>query len=498
MAKPLNWLATAGVKKDATGNPLAGGLVNAYTPGTLVQAAVYADANQSAILSQPITLDAQGRYQTLYTEGVVDLYFYNSDGSFLFSLSRANCEPAVEVEIENDLWTGDDGVPGHRTSLDSALTDLGESTGGVDGKFQHASGGTERALNIVISEFGLSVKSKGALGNDSADDTPAFKTAIAALKTAGGGVLLVPPGTYRINDDLLVDFNGLKVLGFGSDITTISQTSATENGFTVSVATSFALEGLSLAPTGANTGDGVRITDGDDLHIFDCEIGGGWTNGVSVTDLSSNLRFSRCLFAGSAIDLKIAGTSGRAFIDTCSFLGPIGISLQGSGFMYRIYDCQFGGATGLSAPNAGDTIDDIAIEGCDLSGCATAAWNIAVTAALKFHAFANRLGNSPTVEAFSVDLAPAATVTLDSRYFYRVTASATAIDHIRINHLYRWRPVTMSFAGVSTLNHNTGAPPAGFAPILLAGAVPFASTANDTITLVYTGAAYAEIGRAVI
>lgn len=44
----------------------------------------------------------------------------------------------------------------------------------------------------------LNVKSYGARGDGQADDRPAFAKALDALEAAGGGTLVVPPGTYKV------------------------------------------------------------------------------------------------------------------------------------------------------------------------------------------------------------------------------------------------------------------------------------------------------------
>jgi len=51
------------------------------------------------------------------------------------------------------------------------------------------------------------VKDFGAQGNGSSDDAQAFKDAINAAKNAGGGAVLIPAGTYRINSTISLSSN---------------------------------------------------------------------------------------------------------------------------------------------------------------------------------------------------------------------------------------------------------------------------------------------------
>ena len=59
------------------------------------------------------------------------------------------------------------------------------------------------------------VKDFGAKADDQADDTEAFKKAVAAAKQAGGGAILVPAGTYRLTGMILLDGDNLVLRGEG-------------------------------------------------------------------------------------------------------------------------------------------------------------------------------------------------------------------------------------------------------------------------------------------
>jgi len=55
-----------------------------------------------------------------------------------------------------------------------------------------------------LPEGWFDVKDYGALGNDTGDDGPSFNACIAAANVKGG-VIYVPPGTYRITTALTVN-----------------------------------------------------------------------------------------------------------------------------------------------------------------------------------------------------------------------------------------------------------------------------------------------------
>lgn len=71
------------------------------------------------------------------------------------------------------------------------------------------SGGTERYLPY---EFFYNVCDFGAVGSGSVDDAPEIQAALDAANTAGGGTVYIPNGTYRIDAELEIKGNNLKIL----------------------------------------------------------------------------------------------------------------------------------------------------------------------------------------------------------------------------------------------------------------------------------------------
>src|SRR5688572_15930999 len=72
---------------------------------------------------------------------------------------------------------------------------------------------------VLAAEF--DVKSFGATGNGSADDTMAIMKAIAAAK-ANGGRLRFPFGTYKISSEIAIEGNNIHVHFDDARITTTS------------------------------------------------------------------------------------------------------------------------------------------------------------------------------------------------------------------------------------------------------------------------------------
>lgn len=70
----------------------------------------------------------------------------------------------------------------------------------------------------------LDVRAYGAVADATTDSAPAINRAIAAAGRAGGGTVLIPPGTFRIDDVIRVGHSGVVLRGAGSDRTKLCAT----------------------------------------------------------------------------------------------------------------------------------------------------------------------------------------------------------------------------------------------------------------------------------
>lgn len=77
-------------------------------------------------------------------------------------------------------------------------------------------------LDTIISKyivgFGINVKSYGAKGDDTTDDTTSINNAIAYAKNNGYSTVYFPKGVYKITDNINIDFSNFKLIGI-DDVT---------------------------------------------------------------------------------------------------------------------------------------------------------------------------------------------------------------------------------------------------------------------------------------
>ena len=74
-------------------------------------------------------------------------------------------------------------------------------------------GAVNRAINLKLAET-ISVKDFGATGDGTTDDTTAIQNCLNSFtQSTGGGTIYFPAGTYIISASLIVDVNGMTLIG---------------------------------------------------------------------------------------------------------------------------------------------------------------------------------------------------------------------------------------------------------------------------------------------
>lgn len=114
----------------------------------------------------------------------------------------------------------------------SGTTDAnGQMAGTLDpGAYTVAGPGYSKAVHVVAGakdpKQNYNVKDYGAKGDNATNDGTALAAAITACSSAGGGVVVLPPGTYIITAEIVVPSN-VELRGSGRDVTAIKRTGAT-------------------------------------------------------------------------------------------------------------------------------------------------------------------------------------------------------------------------------------------------------------------------------
>jgi len=152
-----------------------------------------------------------------------------------------------------------------------------------------------RAELGISPESNVNVRSHGAVGNGTADDTIAIQAAINAAQKNNQGVFF-PDGTYRITAALVVSRSGIKLVGENREFTMIRQDNPSANGISIELGPNAGVWGnqtrritivdLNLYGRGTATStgrainiDGTQTLVGQGVELYGVTIR-GWAIGV--------------------------------------------------------------------------------------------------------------------------------------------------------------------------------------------------------------------------
>src|SRR6478735_5285976 len=257
----IDVLSVAG-SRLSDGSPNASGTVYFFQPGTNTPVNAYSDAAATAIITQPVTLTSGGLLNTsdfpngIYVTQPVRMLVQDVSGTT--TVVDTVYIPATAGDVgynpdqTNSAFT--------RSNVNDILQDAGLSFGGQDWKYLIATGQTPLKAKDAITAISVNVKAFGAVGDGVAIDTTAIQSALNFAKSAGGAVVLFPPGTYTIDQALtLSSASGVSMLGAGFGASRIRTTHGSANVFTLTSCASATMQGLRIQPTSASTGTGIAL-----------------------------------------------------------------------------------------------------------------------------------------------------------------------------------------------------------------------------------------------
>lgn len=188
-AELLPMLARAG---DSDNNPLSGALWYFYATGTTTPRSVYTTAALDVAHANPVVADSAGKFAPIY---------FDASLSYRGVLKDAGGATIFDVDPINS----------------GTLSALGASAGAGNVGFSHSATYAAATLGKSLQQREINVKDApySATGDGTADDTAAFRDAEAAL--TGGGVILVPAGTYSVSY-VPVANSGVTIRGIGGDV----------------------------------------------------------------------------------------------------------------------------------------------------------------------------------------------------------------------------------------------------------------------------------------
>jgi hypothetical protein len=204
-----------------------------------------------------------------------------------------------------------------------------------------------------LAEIATNVKSFGAKGDGTTDDTTAIQNAINAVNTLGGGTVYLPAGTYKITGTLTV-YGYVTIEGSNINTTTIQTSATTFNAFTVvSNARRTQIRNLHIVSSAglgtSNAGIKIDDTQGGAEQLFYNLIIDGFYYGFKMKNdwwnsTLENVRFNACgySFYGDGTDgQSINNLFIRCYSNQPTILGIYAQAVKNWTFL----ECNFGGHT---------------------------------------------------------------------------------------------------------------------------------------------------------
>src|SRR5688572_5615468 len=187
---------------DNAGEPLSGGLLYTYAPGTTTNKTTYTDENLSVPNANPIVLDSAGRCTIFLTDG--------EEYKFVLQTSAAVTLRTID-EVKSPS-----GITQAAIALALFPRTTAESSAGI----------TPSDYAYLAADALGGMFRYGAVGNYTGagagtDDSTAFRNACLVIQARGGGVLDLGSRRYRLYSDgstaTLGDFSNLRGITIKSD-----------------------------------------------------------------------------------------------------------------------------------------------------------------------------------------------------------------------------------------------------------------------------------------
>jgi hypothetical protein len=223
---------------DNSGNPCASCKLYTYTAGTTTPLASYTDNTLGTPNANPVILDSSGR---------ANVWLANVSYKLVLKTSADVTLKTVDNVVDVGLILKRDLADATNDALNSAMVGY------------RPTGGTATTVRAALEGIAVNVRTFGATGDGSTNDTTAFQAAVTAAATSGKGRVLVPIGTYSLNLITIPSSITISCESPNSSILLL------RTGNTILYATGVSgitIENCSFTGTGSGAGGGSATSDG--------------------------------------------------------------------------------------------------------------------------------------------------------------------------------------------------------------------------------------------
>ncbi|MCP9205491.1 right-handed parallel beta-helix repeat-containing protein [Streptomyces sp. NEAU-Y11] len=366
----------ADVLTDSAGNAIPSYAVLVYRAGTNELITALYEANGTTPIAElrtnPVGSAAPGAVRTFKVDDATAIeYEYNGPGGTPLRWYQAARELAQEaIGTAADALKKSEGgtVTAPVTLADGAAVDGGlDVEGGVAADGLTVSGNATVSGVLTAGSFQLSgmrifnPRVYGAVGDGVANDAPAIQSALNAARTAGGGWVLVPAGTYKLAS--------LPLRIYGRTRLTLMPGTR----FVRAQATTMLLNGDADQSYGGWTGHGDIVIEGG---VWDMK---GTTSGLTSSSMCISIGHARGVTVRGVEVRDLPGYHGIEFnstknglIEDCRFLGYVDPGGRDFSEAVQIDLAKSSGAFGGFGPYDNAVCEDIEIRNCYVGASGTA------------------------------------------------------------------------------------------------------------------------------
>lgn len=222
---------------------------------------------------------------------------------------------------------------------------------------EHNNDGTHNKLTKVTDPW-VDVRAYGAVGDGSTDDTTAIQGAIDAVNAAGGGVVYLPKGTYKVTTFITLKSN-VTLEGEG-DTSVIKGVfaSATNRIITSSDSvqqTNIKIKNLKVDRTGANAQHGIHLGGITNLEIDRVTVYGQGSTTCGAIAISG--------FDGFAVNQSVNVKVTNCYLEESNNFGIAFGNVKGGLIANNTFINCYRELIGLEAYGASGVVEDVTVTG---------------------------------------------------------------------------------------------------------------------------------------
>ena len=454
------------------------GSVELYARGTSTRATWYTSFEGTTAVSSgaDVALDSDGR-AIVYVNRLVTVLVKNQGGETVTTFVAGSA--ASTVEYQGAGFTGANYATaatgagsGYPTTLQAILDLAATAFGGSDWRVNVDGTATpigEALGNVLGLFFYPKSPTYGAAGDGVTDDTAAVQACITAAQSAGGGVVYLGPGAYRITSVLTVP-STVSLWGDSKQgATVIAMDHASNPALTFSGVSGTqppqSVRGIQITALQANSGALITLGSQSSVLFDRCYIGSTFNSGTLITvHATAQARLDDCFMQVASGSTSSMVSGGTIHARRTYFAPTVTTYAPSDGFVYgaAIYldTCFFssGATTGTQnyvAWNSTTVVGDI--RGCTFSngagGTVTAMTFGIIAAASSFRESGCVFGSSVTAYSYTLGTSTYSTVfELGSRRERAIAVSVSAAAASLPVQQYGVINVTSTFAGNVSLS----------------------------------------------